>query len=47
MLDGAKFAALLQEARRALEPFVAADGSVAFDMPALLLTAGKPAGRGD
>jgi hypothetical protein len=47
MLDDAKFAALLQEARRALEPFVAADGSVAFDMPALLLTAGKPAGRGD
>ena len=30
---------LLQEAESELKPFVEADGRVAFDMPALILTA--------
>lgn len=39
MLDDEQFAKLLAEARRALAPFAGADGSVAFDMPVLLLAA--------
>jgi trans-aconitate methyltransferase len=37
LLDDAQFACLLHEARRALAPFVQADGRVAFEMPALLI----------
>jgi SAM-dependent methyltransferase len=37
LLDDAQFARLLQAARRVLEPLVQADGSVAFEMPALLI----------
>lgn len=46
MLSDQQFAQLLTEARLLLQPFVAADGSVAFDMPVLLLTARKPPGLG-
>ena len=43
LLDDAQFGRLLQEARVALRPFAASDGKVAFDMPALLITAAKAA----
>jgi ubiquinone/menaquinone biosynthesis C-methylase UbiE len=39
MLDDDQFARLLEEAATALQPFVARDGSVMFDMPALIITA--------
>jgi trans-aconitate methyltransferase len=39
MLDDAQFAELLKEALRALQPFVATDGAITFEMPALILTA--------
>jgi hypothetical protein len=42
ILDEAQFARLLEAAKTALAPFVAADGKVVFDMPALVLTAQKP-----
>jgi len=42
LLDDAQFERLLGEARRVLARFVHADGSVAFQMPALVITAGKP-----
>lgn len=42
LLDDAQFGRLLAEARRVLERFVQSDGTVAFEMPALLITAGKP-----
>ncbi len=39
MLDEAQFARLLAEAEREFQPFVVADGSVAFLMPVLMITA--------
>ncbi|MEO8411988.1 MAG: methyltransferase domain-containing protein, partial [Propionivibrio sp.] len=39
LLDDAQFDEPLIEARRVQRPFVQADGSVAFEMPALLITA--------
>jgi trans-aconitate methyltransferase len=41
LLDDAQFERLLMESRQALRPFMQADGHVAFDMPALLVTAVK------
>jgi SAM-dependent methyltransferase len=41
LLDDGQFDALRREARRVLAPFVRADGSVAFAMPALLIVARK------
>jgi len=41
LLDGARFEQLLREARLTLGPFVRPDGSVAFEMPALINTAGS------
>lgn len=41
LLDEAQFDRLLKEAEASCPPFVTADGSVAFGMPALLLTATK------
>jgi SAM-dependent methyltransferase len=40
-LGGAQFERLLRAARRALAPFVQRDGSVAFEMPALIISARK------
>lgn len=42
ILDEDQFATLLAEAQTAFQPFVKDDGSVAFDMPALIVTAQKP-----
>lgn len=42
ILDDGQFERLLDESRTALAPFAAADGRIAFDMPALVLTARKP-----
>lgn len=39
MLDETQFAELLLEAEQALKPFVRTDGAIAFEMPALILTA--------
>lgn len=39
LLDDEQFARLLREARSALAPFVQPDGSVAFEMPALIIAA--------
>ncbi len=39
-LDDAEFELLVTEAEDALKPFVAADGSVSFDAPAHIVTAG-------
>jgi len=39
LLDDAQFERLLHEARRVLAPFVQRDGSVAFEMPALIIAA--------
>ena len=44
LLDDAQFERLLGESDEALRPFAAADGKVAFDMPALIVTAAKAAG---
>jgi SAM-dependent methyltransferase len=41
LLDDAQFEHLLREARAAMSPFVRADGSVAFEMPALIIKARK------
>jgi SAM-dependent methyltransferase len=41
LLDEEQFARLLELAPTALAPFVAPDGSVVFDMPALILTAAR------
>ena len=41
LLDDAQFERLLREARRALAPFVQRDGSVAFQMPVLIIAAQK------
>jgi len=43
LLDDAQFERLLEECGRALRPFTTADGKVAFDMPALLVTAARTA----
>jgi SAM-dependent methyltransferase len=42
LLDDAQFELLLKEAEQALQPFVTADGAIAFDLPALIVTASKP-----
>jgi SAM-dependent methyltransferase len=42
MIDDAQFARLLEEAEKALRPFLAADGAIAFDAPAHVATATKP-----
>ncbi len=41
MLDDAQFARLFEAARQEFKPFAAADGTIAFAMPALIVTAGK------
>ena len=41
LLDDAQFERLLHEARHTLAPFVQRDGGVAFEMPALIITARK------
>jgi hypothetical protein len=41
VLDDEQFARLREEARIALRPFVANDGTLLFDMPALIVTARK------
>lgn len=41
LLDDAQFERLLREAQREFRPFVDAGGKVAFEMPALLITAHK------
>lgn len=42
LLDADQFARLLDEAERRLARFAAPDGTVAFEMPALIATAAKP-----
>ena len=41
LLDDAQFERLLLEARSVFQPFVDAQGKVAFAMPALLITAAQ------
>ena len=41
LLDDRQFDRLLEEAEESLQPFVTADGAVAFQMPALVITADK------
>lgn len=41
LLDDGQFDRLLEEAEESLQPFVTADGTVAFEMPALVITADK------
>jgi hypothetical protein len=41
MLDDKQFAELLKQAEQALKPFVGTDGAIAFEMPALILTAAR------
>ncbi len=43
MLDDAQFERLLAESQQALRPFAGADGKVAFEMPAIIVTAAKTA----
>lgn len=43
LLDDEQFARLLEEAETALKPFVDSDGTIVFDMPALILTAERSA----
>ena len=45
LLDDGQFKRLREEAERVLVPFVTASGAIAFDLPALLVTAWKPAGE--
>jgi SAM-dependent methyltransferase len=42
LLDDGQFDRLLEEAEESLQPFVTGDGTVAFEMPALVITADKP-----
>jgi hypothetical protein len=42
MIDESQYERLLQEAERVLQPFVAADGTVVFRVPAHIVTATKP-----
>ena len=44
LLDAEQFERLLAEAERVLLPFVTTNGSVSFDMPALIITASKEQG---
>ncbi len=44
LLDDGQFKRLREEAERVLVPFVAAGGAIAFDLPALLVTACKAGG---
>jgi SAM-dependent methyltransferase len=44
ILDAGQLALLQRKAQEALQPFVAADGTVSFDMPALILTTRKENG---
>ena len=46
ILDDAQFDRLLAAAETELAPFRGADGTVTFDMPALILTAARPAHQG-
>jgi SAM-dependent methyltransferase len=46
LLDHEQFTRLLHAARRVLAPFVQGDGSVAFEMPALLIVARETQARG-
>jgi hypothetical protein len=39
MLDDAQFERLLAESQQALRPLAGADGKVAFEMPAIIVTA--------
>lgn len=41
VLDDDQFARLLDESKQVLKPFVGTDGAIAFDMPALIINAGK------
>jgi hypothetical protein len=41
LLNEAQFATLLNEAERSLKPFAKRDSTVAFEMPALIVTARK------
>ena len=41
LLDDGQFDRLLEEAEESLRPFVAADRTVAFEMPALVITVDK------
>jgi ubiquinone/menaquinone biosynthesis C-methylase UbiE len=41
MIDDAQFARLLEEAEKVLRPFVAPDGTIAFEAPAHIVTATK------
>jgi ubiquinone/menaquinone biosynthesis C-methylase UbiE len=41
LLDNLQFDQLLEEAEESLQPFVTADGTVAFEMPTLVITAYK------
>lgn len=41
LLDDAQFARLTKEAEQAFKPFVGVDGTVAFEMPALIITGSK------
>jgi hypothetical protein len=41
MLDDAQFARLVEEAETTLRPFVAGDGTVAFPVPAHIVSATK------
>ncbi|WP_119392665.1 class I SAM-dependent methyltransferase [Taklimakanibacter lacteus] len=41
LLDDAQFTRLIKEAEKALQPCRGADGSVVFDMPALIITASR------
>jgi hypothetical protein len=43
VIDNMQFQQLLHEAEQVLRPLVAAGGSVAFDTPAQIVTAGKSA----
>ena len=42
LLDDGQFDRLLEEAEESLQPFVTGDGTVAFEMPVLVITADKP-----
>lgn len=42
LLDDAQFEQLLEESEQALQGFVAPDGTIVFEMPALIITARKP-----
>jgi len=41
ILNEDQFARLLTESEQVLKPFIDADGAIAFDMPALIISAAK------